>query len=161
MFQTNADSWVSSIFPFKGVVVISESGKELGIPLEPVWYCCSVAKLCPTLWDPMDGSPPGSTVQRILQARILECVAMPSSKESSWPRDRIYIYLCLLHWQAGSWPLLPPRKPKNTGMGSHFLLQGIFPTQGWNPCFLWLLHWQEDSLPVSHGVSHNVFIFFF
>ena len=34
-----------------------------------------------------------------------------------------------------------------TGKGSHFLLQGIFPTQGSNPC---LLHWQIDSLPLSH-----------
>ena len=32
-------------------------------------------------------------------------------------------------------------------MGCHFLLQGIFQTQGWNPC---LLHWQVDSLPLSH-----------
>ena len=33
---------------------------------------------------------------------------------------------------------------KNTGVGCHFLLQGIFPTQGSNLC---LLHWQGDSLP--------------
>ena len=31
---------------------------------------------------------------------------------------------------------------KNTGAGCHFLLQGIFPTQGSNPCLLCLLHWQ-------------------
>ena len=36
---------------------------------------------------------------------------------------------------------------KNTGLGCRFLLQRIFPTQGWNPC---LLHWQTDSLPLSH-----------
>ena len=35
-------------------------------------------------------------------------------------------------------------------MGCHFLLQGIFPTQGWN---LHLLHWQKDSLPLSHQGS--------
>ena len=34
----------------------------------------------PTLWDPMDYSPPGSSVHRILQARILQWVAMPSSR---------------------------------------------------------------------------------
>ena len=38
---------------------------------------------CPTLCDPRDGSPPGSRVPGILQARILEWVAMPSSKRSS------------------------------------------------------------------------------
>ena len=37
-----------------------------------------VAQSCPTLSDPMDGSPPGSSVQGILQARILEWVAFPS-----------------------------------------------------------------------------------
>ena len=42
---------------------------------------------CLTLWDPMDCTPPGSSVHGILQARILECAAMPSSKESSRPRD--------------------------------------------------------------------------
>ena len=35
-------------------------------------------------------------------------------------------------------------------MGDHFLLQGIFPTQGSNPC---LLHWQVGSLPLSHRGS--------
>jgi len=39
---------------------------------------------------------------------------------------------------------------KNTGMGCHFLLQGIFPTQGLNPHLMCLLHWQVDSLPLSH-----------
>ena len=38
----------------------------------------------------------------------------------------------------------------NTGVGCHFLLQGIFPIQGLNPC---LLPWQVDSLPLSHQVS--------
>ena len=36
---------------------------------------------------------------------------------------------------------------KNTGVGCHSLLQGIFLTQGSDPC---LLHWQADSLPLSH-----------
>ena len=37
---------------------------------------------------------------------------------------------------------------KNTGVGCHFILQGIFPPQGLNPCLLHLLHWQADSLPL-------------
>ena len=36
---------------------------------------------------------------------------------------------------------------KNTAVGCHALLQGIFPTQGSNPCLLCLLHWQAGSLP--------------
>ena len=39
---------------------------------------------------------------------------------------------------------------KNTGVGCHFFLQGIFPTQGSTPCLLCLLHWQADSLPPNH-----------
>ena len=39
---------------------------------------------------------------------------------------------------------------KNTGVACHFLFQGIFPTQGLNPCILGLLHWQADSLPPCH-----------
>ena len=42
---------------------------------------------CPTLCDPRDCSPPGSSVPGILQARIPEWVAMPSSRGSSRPRD--------------------------------------------------------------------------
>ena len=42
---------------------------------------------CPDLCDPKDCSPPGSSVYGILLARILEWVAMPSSRGSSWLRD--------------------------------------------------------------------------
>ena len=52
---------------------------------------CLVAQSCPTLCNPMDCSPPGSSVMGVLQARILEWVAMPSSRGSSRPRDRIRI----------------------------------------------------------------------
>ena len=68
--------------------------------------CCGlVAKSCLTLCNPMDYSPPGSSIYGIFQARIPEWV------------------------------------------GNHLLLQGIFPTQELNPH---LLHWQKDSLPLSH-----------
>ena len=39
---------------------------------------------------------------------------------------------------------------KNTGMGCHAFLQGIFPTQGSNPSYLCLLQWQVGSLLLSH-----------
>ena len=39
---------------------------------------------------------------------------------------------------------------KNIGVGCHFLLQGIFPTQGLSPCLLCLLHWQAGSLLLNH-----------
>ena len=50
-----------------------------------------VAQLCLTLWDPMDYSPSGSSVHGILQARILEWVAIPFSRGSSWPRDQTQV----------------------------------------------------------------------
>ena len=51
---------------------------------------CLVSQSCLTLCDPMY-CPPGSSVHGILQARILEWVAMPSSRESSQPRGRTQI----------------------------------------------------------------------
>ena len=38
---------------------------------------------------------------------------------------------------------------KNTGVGCHFLFQGMFPTQRSNPRLLHLLHWQANSLPLN------------
>ena len=52
-----------------------------------VCLCAKSLQSCPTLWDPMDCSPPGSSVHGILQARILEWVAIPFSRGSSWSRD--------------------------------------------------------------------------
>ena len=61
---------------------------------EPLGSPCSnvkskkvlVVQSCPTLCDPMDCSPPGSSVHGTLQARILKWVAIPFSRLSSWPR---------------------------------------------------------------------------
>jgi len=56
----------------------------------------SVTQLHPTLGDPMDCRPPGSSVPRILQARILEWVVISFCRGSSWLRDRnfkVYSYI--------------------------------------------------------------------
>ena len=67
----------------------------------------------------MDGNLPGSSVHEILQARTLEWIAMPSSRESSRPRDgNCLSYVCLLHWQAGSLPVVPAGKPIGGPYGS-------------------------------------------
>ena len=79
-----------------------------------VWVCgcvCVCAQSCPTLCDLMDCSPPGSSVHRIFQARILEWVAIFYSRGSSQPREN----LCLPHllgWQADSLPLCHLGSPK-------------------------------------------------
>ena len=53
--------------------------------------CCSVAKVCLTLCHPPDCSPPGSSVHRISQARILEWVSISFSRGSSQPRDQTHV----------------------------------------------------------------------
>ena len=56
--------------------------------LKDIYSCCVlVSKLCPTLLQPHGLQPARLPVHGISQARILEWVAMPSSRGSSWPRD--------------------------------------------------------------------------
>ena len=55
-------------------------------------FMCLVAQLCLTLCDPMDYSPPGFSVHGIFQSKILERVAMPSSRGSSQPRDTTQVF---------------------------------------------------------------------
>ena len=63
-------------------------GRKSLTNLEVKWS--EVAQSCPTLCNPMD-SLPGSSVHGILQARILEWVAISFSRGSSWPRDRTQV----------------------------------------------------------------------
>ena len=91
-----------------------------------------------TLCDPMD-----YTVQGILQARIPEWVAFPFSRDL--PNPGIKSRSPAL--QADSLPAEPQGKPKNTGVGSPSLLQGIFLTQELN----WsLLHYRQNLYQLSY-----------
>ena len=58
----------------------------------------------------MDCSLPDPSIHGILPARILEWVAISSSRESFRPRNWTHISLCFLDWQVGSLPLVPPGK---------------------------------------------------
>ena len=73
---------------------------------------CSAQSLqsCPALCNPLDRSLPGSSVHGTLRARTLEWVDISSSRGTSRPRDQTRVS-CLLHWQVGSLPLVPPGKP--------------------------------------------------
>ena len=126
------DGWTASLTQRTWVWVDSESWWWTGMPgvlqsmgLERVqqdwatvlnWTelnrtsCMHAVTSVMTPCDPMDHSPPGYSVHGVLQTRILEWVAMPSSWGSSQPRDQIHVS-CLLNWQAGSLPLAPPGKP--------------------------------------------------
>ena len=65
---------------------------KVGLRLAGWWKVKAlVDESCPTLCDPMDCSPPGSSVHGILQARILQWVAIAFSRGSSSPRDQTQV----------------------------------------------------------------------
>ena len=82
-------------------------GQPVGIIFLIQSCCCLVAKSCPTLCDPRDCSPPGSSVHGISQARILYWVAMPSSRGSSLPEDWTHLS-CTGLWFFTTEPLGKP-----------------------------------------------------
>ena len=69
--------------------------------------CMLVAQLCPTLCNPMECNSPGYSVHGILQARLLEWVAIAFSRGSSQPKDQTGS----LALQADYLPSEPPGKP--------------------------------------------------
>ena len=92
---------------------------------DPMFHVAAAAaakslQSCPTLCDPVDGSPPGSPVLGILQARTLEWIAISSSRESSPPRDWIY-----LSWIAGGFFTAEPPGKLHVRL-SAFIYQNIF-----------------------------------
>ena len=78
----------------------------------PVWdslACIVCSVVSNSLWS-LDCSPPGSSVHGILQARILGCHFL---LQGIFPTHGSNLhFLHLLHWQADSLPLVPPRKPR-------------------------------------------------
>ena len=143
---------------------------------------CVLLTCVQLLCDPMDCSLPSSSIHGILQARILDSVAIPFSRRTSWHRD----WTQVSHIVGRFLPSEPPEKPgyksvfklesescsvvsdslrpqalysprnspgKNTGVGSLSFLQGIFPTQGLNPG---LPHCRQILYPLSHMGSLRV-----
>ena len=132
----------------------------------------SVTQSCLTLCHPMDCSPSGSSFHGILQAGILEWVAISFSRGSSRPREhcRQILYHPSQVSENESRSVVsnslqphglynPWNSPgQNTGMGGLSLLQGIFPTQESN----WgLLHCRQILYQLSYQgsprLSYNVF----
>ena len=72
--------------------------------------CLSDVLACLTLWDPMDCSPPGSSVHRILQARTLEWVSIPSAGGLPDPGMKPWSPASP-ELTVDSLPLVPPGKP--------------------------------------------------
>ena len=67
------------------------SAQYTGPSLVMRYRFCVCTQSCLTLWDPMDCSPPGSSVHGIFQERILEWVAISYSRASSWPRNWTWV----------------------------------------------------------------------
>ena len=89
--------------------------------LKQVKVTCLVTQWCPSLWDLLDRSPPGSSVHGILQACILEQVAIPFFRVSFWPRIES-VSPCLLRCR---WILPESPKPEVTyGRKKSEVLQG-------------------------------------
>ena len=101
---------------------------------------CTLSRFsCVWLCNPTDCSPSGSSVHGILQARILEWVATPSSRGSSQPRDWTQVF----RFAGDSFLSEPPEKRKTIGVGSLSSLQGNCPNQELNQAFLhcrWILY---------------------
>ena len=76
-------------------------------------FCCSVAKLCPTLCDPMDCSTPGSSVLHYLPGKNTKVSCHFFLWGIFLTQGLNPCLLCLLHWQADSVPLRHLRSPIN------------------------------------------------
>ena len=143
------------------------------LPECSLWFCSGVIKLtvlvaqsCLTLCGPMDYSLPGSSVHGILQARILEWVAILFSRGSSQPRVWTWvshigrqILDCLSH-QA---PLSMGFSRQEYRSGQLFSPPGDLPQPGIKPKSPVAAALQADSLPLSHreaqlGGTQYVFI---
>ena len=90
MVQMNLFFKTNGVTDVESKLMVTREKGEIGRLGLIYTHCGSVlvAQSCPTLCDPMNYSPPGSSVHGILQARVLEWVATPSSRASSQPRDR-------------------------------------------------------------------------
>ena len=129
------------------------SSKEkfsLVLAIKPCAVLCSVpSAVFDSLW-PVDCSPPGSFVRGILQAGILELVAISFSlgpwvtESCSVMSDSLGPYELYSPWNSPS---------QNTGAGSLSLLQGIFPTQESNPG---LSHCRQILYQLSHKGSPRI-----
>ena len=92
------------------LIKFSLSPRSFLLAYKDAMCCAKLLQSCPTLRNPMDHSPPGFSVHGILQAKMLEWVAMPSSRGSSNPGIES-MSLMYPDWQAGSLLLVPLGKP--------------------------------------------------
>ena len=97
--------------------------------------CVLVTQSCMTLCNHMDCSPPGSSIYGILQVRIVEWVAIPFSRGSSWSSDRTWVS-CIVGWFFTIWATRETGFPWSV----HVLIQ-------------YILHFTHISLSLSEIIS--------
>ena len=174
----------SQFFKFNNLsIYVSHSSKHFK-DIAATTAAAKSLQLCPTLCDPIDGSPPGSPVPGILQARTLEWIAISFSNEWKW-KVKVKSLGCVLllatPWTAAYqppppmgfsrqeyWSGVPLPSPlkilvlysswnspgQNTGVGSLSLLQEIYPTQGSNAGFP---HCGQILYQLSHQESPKLY----
>ena len=96
--------------------------------------CC--AQLCPTLLEPLDCSPPGSSVHGDSPGKKTG-VGCRALLQGIFPTQELNLgRLCLLHWQVGSLPLAPPGNSEIPGDAYNFLnsscFKNVFQDISWN-----------------------------
>ena len=103
--------YISWLLPYFFRIVCSEQPERLSPEYSPQCMHTKLLQSCPTLYPLWTVAHQAPLSMEILQARILEWVAIPFSR-GIFPTQRSNLcVLCLLHWQAGSLPLAPPAKP--------------------------------------------------
>ena len=105
------ETWLLGLSP---PLLDGENGKHRALRY------CEVAQSCPTLCDPIVRNPPGSSIHGILQARVLEWVAISFSRGSSQPRDQTQLS-CIAGRRFTIWATREAVKSGKVG-GFHFLV---------------------------------------
>ena len=104
--RRQVSAWVSTESPGPSMILIHRKHTHMHaqthIHTHQTHCCCSVTQSCLTLWNPMDCSPPGSSVHGISQARTLEWVTIFFSRGSLQPRDGTP-FSCIGRWVLYDW----------------------------------------------------------
>jgi len=116
-------SWGPRFSPGSGNYIPHTVNKSLhAVTKDPVCMCMH-AQPCLTLYDSMGCNPPGNSVHGILQAGILERVAISNSRGSSQPRDQTHVSLvsCVGRWILYHWATWEALNIPHAAQGSHML----------------------------------------